>query len=1116
MADAPRLRQSLDLMPLDQVYQDREKARQEQEWQSLVGQPQGTQEALAAPPVPVEEQRVAIDVSEENLAAQAEQAALAQGFQRGIVPPQESTSEVVRERAVSDLASPAVRQGVDKVLQTLTGVGLDELQEAVNKGTLPEKVSMRLGTPIGNVSEALIRGTGEGPTEALVEGVRNPVGTPARDAARRVAEGLGLEPGTVDIVGTLAGLIAPMLVPGATGASGAIAALSTEQRVARLRQVLSSERGSMTVGGAGEPTPPRGPKPPVGQPNVNVGRVEAAPAVQRAMKEINAGVSPRMAEARVPVPHEQTIEAARGFSLNDALTFDPATVDQKALQTALRDYYNAASTRVVEFAKGVKEGTASREDLLAAYALASELAVRDELIGKGFARGLESRKIMSKSERGAIAIQDMAALANRMALSPDADPVLLADRFLALETKTQRQGYLRQVGTGFKHGQDLLYDAWINWILSGPQTHVANVMSTSIVTGWAPAERLLSAALDLPGYFGHRSVFFGEVPSQIYGAVVGFREGVRLAGRALREGVSEFGPEKAERLNVWPSDRWGKESVVGNALDLVYGAFKLGGVPTRALVVEDAFFKGVNYMMELHALAWREASLQGLSGREFYRHMAQILDNPGAYPAIKTRAENFALIQTLNQELSELGRIGEIGGAAMKVADLVPMGRTAAPFIRTPTNELHMVAERFPALGALLDTMRSDLLAGGERRALALGKQGTGALVVAAVGMYGTAPIDPDNPIPYMTRLTGGGPKNKSDRDNLLQNGWLPYAVWDPATKEYHRISRLGPLATVLTASMDTVEIAAHARQTASTFLFATVNAVGRTMLDKSYFTGLANFFDSMQGNAGDVSRFIRSMERSVVPAGVRQLEGVVTPERASTLTSAREAAQFDPMWREWEQFKNETMSTIPYLSTKLPVMLNRWGDPQLVPPGWGPDLVSPVASGRPKNDPVLNELISNEIRLPVPSPYVGGPPEQSPFSVAPPPTSAPGVQLEPDEYHRYVLLAGKGGAAPGLTSSDVMWGRPSLYEAIEYQINLPEWKTFSRWEKNLRAQSIARTYDQLALKQLRTERPELDSILRAHVVQQAEEKLRSTDPRSPNYPGRALPGAIPLGTLTR
>src|SRR6185503_4385009 len=72
------------------------------------------------------------------------------------------------------------------------------------------------------------------------------------------------------------------------------------------------------------------------------------------------------------------------------------------------------------------------------------------------------------------------------------DPQVLAQRLLAL-SKTQRETFVTQAVSYAKAGQSALYEAWINSLLSGPQTHAANILSNAATAAWAPGERFMAA-----------------------------------------------------------------------------------------------------------------------------------------------------------------------------------------------------------------------------------------------------------------------------------------------------------------------------------------------------------------------------------------------------------------------------------------------------------------------------------------------------------------------------------------------------------------------------------------------------------------------------------------------
>lgn len=107
-----------------------------------------------------------------------------------------------------------LRQGLDKVVRTLTGVGLDEIQTAIETGALPEKVSLKLFDPFGNVAEEMIRA----------------------EAARS-----GLPPEDVEKVTLLSSVFLGFLKPSLSGLSKAEKAA----KLARLTETVTRTPGSL-------------------------------------------------------------------------------------------------------------------------------------------------------------------------------------------------------------------------------------------------------------------------------------------------------------------------------------------------------------------------------------------------------------------------------------------------------------------------------------------------------------------------------------------------------------------------------------------------------------------------------------------------------------------------------------------------------------------------------------------------------------------------------------------------------------------------------------------------------------------------------------------------------
>src|SRR5207245_2677183 len=132
-------------------------------------------------------------------------------------------------------------------------------------------------------------------------------------------------------------------------------------------------------------------------------------------------------------------------------------------------------------------------------------------------------------------------------------------------------------------------------------------------------------------------------------------------------------------------------------------------MPTRLLGAEDAVFKTFNRQAEIYANAYRDAARTGdLS----FANLRRLVENPD--PIVALRADQFALTQTFQRNLNELGPIfGKIGEVGTAIQDFtmgaLPVGRLLVPVLKTPTNLAWFVTERTPRLGLLSKNLLQDI-----------------------------------------------------------------------------------------------------------------------------------------------------------------------------------------------------------------------------------------------------------------------------------------------------------------------------------------------------------------------------------------------------------------------
>jgi hypothetical protein len=604
----------------------------------------------------------------------------------------------------------------------------------------------------------------------------------------------------------------------------------------------------------------------------------------------------------------------------------------------------------------------------------------------------------------------------------------LADMILALNSPAQKATFLSHAT---KMGQSAVLEAWMNGLLSNPVTHVANAASNATTTFMGIAERAIA------GQFG-KEVARGEATAMMHGVLGGWREAMDIARRTFAASESALGFSKMENVQrAITADNFGATGQMGRAVDM------LGSVvstPGRALMAADDFFKAINYRAELNAQAWRQASKEGLSGNALKKRAADLATDVDFASLVKDQAEGYAFYQTFNQEL---GRLGE---GYIDFLGKHPWARIVTPFVRTPINIAKYTLERTPLVNLAMNQVRADIAAGGIKRELALAKMGMGGLIfgsAAGLAMGGY--------------ITGGGPKDPTLRAMKRTTGWQPYSVKVGDT--YISYSRLDPIGFVFGIGADFVEKAGELDDlNLGNLGAAAVVAMQDTFLDKTYMQGLMNAFKLVESGTwtGKAEQFIERLAGSVVPAGVAQFTKQLNP----TLKEVNGAADA--------------------IFTRLPGFggfprRNLWGEPIMLEGGVGPDLVSPFYTSTQKDDPVTDELLRLELPIKMPSNYIfGSRPTDNPFANEDP---RRGVRLLPEEYDRYVVLAG----------NELKLGGKGLHDKLADVIESAAYQGQSELAKKTLLQRYVNIYRDAAEIELRKEFPELEEEMRAKLEERRE-----------------------------
>jgi hypothetical protein len=512
---------------------------------------------------------------------------------------------------------------------------------------------------------------------------------------------------------------------------------------------------------------------------------------------------------------------------------------------------------------------------------------------------------------------------------------------------------------------DMANELWINALLSNPTTHVANFLSNALTAIWAIPERALAAQLSPRG----QGVVSGEATQMLFGLIGGTWDGLRIAGKALREGTPVREGSKIEgftRKGVSGANL-GMSGDLGRAMDLVGTAVR---TPSRFLMASDEFFKAINFRMEMNAQALRKATSEGLEGKAAARRTAELLQDPDFIKQVKPIAEEFAAYQTFQKEL------GAAGSAAMALRDSHPAFKLVMPFIKTPTNILKYVGERTPFLNRLSSEVRADLAAGGARADMARAKVQLGGMVMASTAVLASSGY-----------ITGKGPTDPNLRREWLEDH-QPYSIKIGGT--WYSYNRLDPLGAMLGMAADFAGLAGDLNEIDAGQLSAAMAlSVSNNMLSKTYLTGLADVLEAIQSPVQDSAKTARKMIGSLlVPAGVAQT-----------------ARYIDPVQREVNSVYDAVVARIPGYSSTLPAKMNLWAEPVKWGDGVASDIASPIYSKSADLKPVSDEIVRLGVSVSMPGKWVFGKRANQTDPLAQP-SVKDGVPLEPAEYEKYVKLA--------------------------------------------------------------------------------------------------------------
>lgn len=640
------------------------------------------------------------------------------------------------------------------------------------------------------------------------------------------------------------------------------------------------------------------------------------------------GEDPRILFQRMRALHKETFMAdAEMLAYRDVLA-TVARQREEAAEAIVNPHY--------DFSKGKFKSLAEAR---LQYARAYEIMANAQLMYKGLqtnlARALNSMKQMAEVKEGmldGVSPEEMWKGGPRV-IEKLARQTLANKGNLKAQLKETRGGIARKFF-------DSVTEFHINALLSGPKTHVVNMMSGVFNTAYMPMEKMIAGA-----WKGDRSAI--REGADIYaGLVTNLYDAFRLASKAFKAGDPILDPTHGgtEYRAAISSRNYG---ITDPTMQMIVdGIGNIVRIPSRFLAAEDEFLKQLNYRAHVRAQALREGRQDGKVGKDLAEYVARRLDEAtdadGSAFTRKGReankeALNYAREVTYTQDLGgQVTHFGNQTWGEWLQGGMVnhPYMRLMVPFVRTPTNLFRFVHHRTPGLNLLRKQYYMDFMGknGADAAAKARAQMTTGA----ALWIGASAAV-------YSGIVTGGGPADPDIRKALMETGWRPYSIRierDDGTVAYASYNRLDPFGMFLGLAADFAEVAgAFPERELDDTALAMVTALAKNLNNKSYLKGIMDGLAALAEPERRGAYFLNSFASGFMPNLASQLNN-------------------DPHLREVRSVIDGMRRKVPGYSTDLDPVRNILGEKQYHPPGLGPDFISPIVTGYNKNDtqPITDE----------------------------------------------------------------------------------------------------------------------------------------------------------------
>ena len=405
---------------------------------------------------------------------------------------------------------------------------------------------------------------------------------------------------------------------------------------------------------------------------------------------------------------------------------------------------------------------------------------------------------------------------------------------------------------------DQLYEYWRNSILSGPRTHVTNIVGNTVFAAYRMGPERLAESLVNAVARNPKSAQLGEFKYMLAGVWPGVQRGVRNAAKAWNLETSSLS-EELGREGQFKVE--GARGAIPGKVGRLIRAFGY-----RPLLAADEFAKSITTTMEAGAHAYRAGKSLGHTGEklaEFINSQVSDLGSP-VWDVALEKANEMAF-------QSDKGVVTQALTAVGNKARKIPGVRWVVPFVQTPSAIIEEGLRMTPILGAALDYAEMRRQGAGLAD---MNKQATVArqvIALAAAAMLWDAVDDEDG------WITGAAQVSNPQSRDAVYRAAPPMSI--KIGDNWYSYARIEPFATALAYTVDVVRGARKGPGGASReAIYSPINQIQ----SKSFLEGLASLqelaSDIQNRDESSMAKYVSKFAVSFVPNVYRQLAAANDP----------------------------------------------------------------------------------------------------------------------------------------------------------------------------------------------------------------------------------------------